>query len=144
MQCRHYKRTLLALIAAAAAAPFASAAPAPTAGVQEMAHIGPQAPATSYGIQPAGLRRYAQVGIRPTFRTYGKRWIPGHWTTESQRVWEPGQTTQVWVPPVFATHYDPCGAPIKVLVTPGHYKTVTSPGCWVSKRVRVWKAGYWC
>ncbi|MHC4894057.1 MAG: hypothetical protein ACYTFV_12025 [Planctomycetota bacterium] len=136
MQCRHYKRTLLALIAAAAAAPFASAAPAPTAGVQEMAHIGPQAPATSYGIQPAGLRRY--------FRTYGKRWIPGHWTTESQRVWEPGQTTQVWVPPVFATHYDPCGAPIKVLVTPGHYKTVTSPGCWVSKRVRVWKAGYWC
>ena len=132
---------------AAAIAPLASAAPspAPAPAPQELSiRVGAKASPFTVGAhyQRAGFQAYGGARQRG-FGRYGKRWIPGHWTVESQRVWQPGATKQVWVPPVYATHYDECGLPFQVLVQAGHYKTVTEPGCWTTKRVRIWKPGCW-
>jgi len=35
-----------------------------------------------------------------------------------------GYTKQVWVPPVYATHYDPCGRSYQVCVRRGYHKQV--------------------
>ena len=133
-----------ALLASAALAPFASAAPAPQEALPSVggAAFSVGAPALSTQLPHVGPR----VGFQRRgngFRNYGKRWVPGHWTVTTQRVWQPGVSKQVWVPPVYATKYDHCGNPYQVLVTPGHHKTVVEPGCWASKRVRVWKPGCW-
>lgn len=147
MPRRSIRRLALAALAAAAIAPLASAAPspAPVAAPQEFSirvgsEVGPFTIGARY--QRSGSR--AHTGPRQRgFGNYGKRWVPGHWAIESQRVWVPGQSSQVWVPPVYGTHYDECGLPVQVLVKAGYYKTVTQPGCWTTKRVRVWKPGCW-
>jgi hypothetical protein len=61
-----------------------------------------------------------------------------------RRVFEPGRSVRVWVPPVYETRFDACGRPHRVLVTPGHHALRSEPGRWVSKRVRVWAPGRWC
>ncbi|MEO0650344.1 MAG: hypothetical protein AAFZ65_06670 [Planctomycetota bacterium] len=125
MQRQSFRRLALAALAAAAIAPLASAAPAPAP--QELSvHVGTQVGPFTIGAsyQKAGFRSYGGVRQRG-FGRYGQRWVPGHWTVESQRIWQPGQSRQVWVQPVYATRYDECGVPYQVLVKAGYYKTIS-------------------
>ena len=50
---------------------------------------------------------------------------------------------QVWVDPVYETRYDNCGNPIQVLVTPGHYRTVQTPGHWETRPRTIRHPGRW-
>ena len=75
-------------------------------------------------------------------------WIPGRYELSCERVWIPGSSRNVWVPPVYREHYEyPCEGGfrrrVRVLVSPGYWRTVTSPGHYESRSVRVWQPGHW-
>lgn len=72
-----------------------------------------------------------------------RRWVPGHVQVVHERVWVPGCTRQVWVPPVYETRYDRCGNPIQVLRSPGHYRTVQDPGRWEMQARQIQHPGRW-
>lgn len=62
----------------------------------------------------------------------------GHWETRVERVWVPGPTRQVWVPPVYETRYDHCGRRYQVEVRCGYWDTIQEQGCWENRETRVW------
>lgn len=124
----------LALLVLAAATPFASAQDraAPPGSDQQHSGLWPEFASQA----PLGSQRGG-------FENYGKRWVPGHWTVQMKRVWQPGRSVRVWVEAVYALRLDACGNSVRVLVTPGHWTTRSEPGCWVSQRVKVWVPGRW-
>ena len=72
-----------------------------------------------------------------------RTWVPGHYEVRCERVWVPGCTRQEWVPARYEWRIDTCGRRFQVLVEPGHWITVTDPGRYEAREVRVWVPGYW-
>lgn len=70
-------------------------------------------------------------------------WIRGYWKTVDEKVWVAGSKEKVWREPVYETRHDSCGRAYRVLVRPGFWEWVQTPGCWVTRPQRVWVAGHW-
>ena len=70
-------------------------------------------------------------------------WVPGHFEVLKQTVWVPGSSRQVWIAPAYATRFDACGRAYQVCSRPGHWRTITEPGRYETRRVRAWIDGYW-
>jgi hypothetical protein len=62
----------------------------------------------------------------------------GRWETRTERVWVPGASRKVWVPPIYRTRYDHCGHAYQVQVRPGYWDTIQEQGCWEHRDTRVW------
>ncbi len=109
------------------------------------------APTASAGDLSLGLKLGKRSSIHLSFgdrhhyrRCAPKRvWVPGCYTTVAKRVFVPGEKRKVWIEPVYETRYDDCGRPVRVLVCEGYWKVHTTPGRYVTKRVKVWKPGHW-
>lgn len=80
-----------------------------------------------------------------TRRTYGhaRVWVPGCYETVLRRVWVPGGVRRVYEEPRYELRTDSCGNPVRVLVCHGGWRTKYVPGCYETKRVRVWRPGHW-
>lgn len=59
---------------------------------------------------------------------------PVHREVVHERVWVPGCSRRVWVPPVYETRYDGCGRPYVVEVACGHRETIHEPGYYELRR----------
>jgi hypothetical protein len=103
-------------------------------------------PAHARGCAPA-----ASVVVRSTQASYpavrraahAPVWVPGHTLEVTRRVWSPGRTCREWIPPLYATRYDPCGRPRQVCVRPGRWHTLHEPGRFETRLERVWVPGRW-
>ena len=54
----------------------------------------------------------------------------------TKKVWVPGYTTRVWVPPRYDYVRQPCGRVVRVCVCNGYYDTRHVPGYYTYKKVR--------
>ena len=72
-----------------------------------------------------------------------KVWVPGHYKPVVQQVWVPGCHQQIWVEPVYQTHYGAYGKPIQVCVSQGHWKQAWVPGHYAPQTVKVFQPGGW-
>ncbi|MDP6538850.1 MAG: hypothetical protein QF903_12315 [Planctomycetota bacterium] len=106
----------------------------PRSGWTVQASLG--APSRSY----AGPRGYRSSCAKPLAR---RIWVPGHYETVAERHWVPGATRRIWVPASHGVVYDACGRARTVLVSAGHWETVTDPGRFEIRHVRVWRPGAW-
>ncbi len=97
--------------------------------------------------EPASAQRRSHGDVRQTTSSrsttslhvqIGRGYNGGHYETRNQRVWVPGFSRQVWVPPSYAWHYDSCGNRHQVLVHAGHYRTERTPGRYETRREQVW------
>lgn len=68
-------------------------------------------------------------------------WIPGSYRTEVRRVWVPARSERRWFAPVYETRYRACGTAYRVLVRAGAWRTVTVPGYYDERPVKVWVPG---
>ena len=85
--------------------------------------------------------------VRPSACSHGyvtsRVWVPGHYESVCERVWVPGLSQRVWVDPIFELRYDSCGNALRVLASPGHWKTIQQPGHFEDRSVRLWTPGHW-
>lgn len=66
----------------------------------------------------------------------------GHYATRTHTVLvSPERHERVWVEPVYATRYDSCGTPYRVLIREGHWKTLHIPAQYETRTERYWVAG---
>jgi hypothetical protein len=93
-------------------------------------------PALSYGGYRSSRVRHAPCRPRRVF-------VPGHYEWVEQGQWVPGPTRQVWIAPAHQVVLDSCGRPRTVLLTAGHFESVTGQGHFVVHQVRVWRPGAW-
>ncbi len=82
------------------------------------------------------------AGYRRGARTR-RVWVPGRYELVQKRVWIPGAMRQVWMPARYETHYDHCGQPYSVLISPGRYECITDPGHWEYRDERGWRDPHW-
>jgi hypothetical protein len=114
---------------------------APAAAQRLSVSIGAQ---TRYGALGVTLGAPVCHAPRPAPRV----WIPGRYELVCERVYVPGETRKVWVPPVYRDRYELTYAGgvrrrVSVLVSPGYWRTETSPGHYETRSVRVWVPGHW-
>ena len=66
----------------------------------------------------------------------------GHYETRTHTVLiAPARYERVWVEPVYATRYDSCGTPYRVLIREGYWDTVHIPAQYETRTERYWVAG---
>ncbi len=70
-------------------------------------------------------------------------WVPGHHEIVCERVWVPGRLERTWVEAVFELRRDACGNTVRVLLVPGHWRTIRHSGHFELRRTRVWQPGCW-
>ena len=92
--------------------------------------------ALSYGGYRRSRVQHAPCRTRRVF-------VPGHYEWVEQRQWVPGPTRQVWIAPAHQVVLDSFGRPRTVLLTAGHFESITSPGHFEVHRVPVWRPGTW-
>lgn len=70
--------------------------------------------------------------------------MPGHYVTRTQKVLvAPAYDDTRWVPPVYATRYDTCGTPYKVIVRRGYHDKVHVPARYQTRHTKVWVPGHY-
>lgn len=120
--------------------------------VAATAFAAPRAEAQGLELHFGKKTKHGHVGItystaRPTYAPAHcpppRVWIPGHFETRCQQVFVPGESQQVWVPPVYEWRYDACGRAYQVCVQGGYWRTVCSPGHYENREVQVWVDGCW-
>ena len=84
---------------------------------------------------------YRSPRVYSRYRTPA-RWVPGHWTWVSRRVWIPGRSEQRRVPAVYRREIHD-GREILVLEREERRERVWIPGRYETRRQRVWVEGYW-
>lgn len=84
---------------------------------------------------------YRSPRVHTRYRTPA-RWVPGHWTWVSQRVWVPGRSDLRRVPAVYRREFHG-GREILVLEQEERWERVWIPGRYETRRQRVWVDGYW-
>lgn len=72
----------------------------------------------------------------------GHRSYSTHYTTT--RVWVPGCSKRVWVPPRYEYRRRPCGTLVRICVSAGYYNTVYTDGYYTYKRVPVYNRSSNC
>jgi hypothetical protein len=72
-----------------------------------------------------------------------QEWVPAHYETIREKVWVAGREEKVWVEPIYETRCDYHGRPIHVLVRPGHWKKICTPGHYEYCERKVWVEGCW-
>ena len=70
-----------------------------------------------------------------------KQYVPGHYETVERKVWVPESKQKVWIPACYETRYDPCGLPYQVMVSPGRWDVVCTPGYFETRCEQVWVPG---
>jgi hypothetical protein len=116
----------------------------------------PLAAADGFGITFGATGKHAGFGIEFTTRAIAapappppaiqcapEVWVPGHYEVVLQPVWVEGPAREVWCAPAYQWRRDSCGRLFKIMVSPGHWTTVTSPGHNETRRVEVWQPGRW-
>jgi len=126
-------KILAAVLALAAAAPFANAqSPGASYGRRGVSHAPLATPRLAYGHAvhrlPAPVRR---------------AWIPGHFERVQRRVWVDDEPERQWLPPLYETRVDGCGRTVRILVREGSWVVVHRPGHFETRWVEVWVAGRW-
>jgi hypothetical protein len=92
-----------------------------------------------HGSISIGFRGGERRECRPSYRV----WSPGHYETREQSVWVEGECRRVWVEPRYEWRTDYRGCRSRVLVRPGYWDTVRTPGHYETRRVQVWVEGCW-
>ena len=71
-----------------------------------------------------------------------KRWVPESYRYVTEKIWVPGHSERVWVPPVYETRRTRSGLS-RVLVKPGHYVTEQRPGRFEHVKRKLKVPGRW-
>lgn len=62
----------------------------------------------------------------------------GRYEYRNERTWVPGYNRRVWVEPVYEWRYQDCGPRYRVLVRKGYHRSVSVPGRYENRQVKVW------
>lgn len=95
---------------------------------------------SSYGHRS---RSGAFVGVWAPPPAPRRIWVPAFTEVVHERVYVPGATRQVWVPPRYGKRTDPCGRRVRVELSPGHWRTEREPGRWETVARTVHHPGHW-
>lgn len=82
-------------------------------------------------------------GFKHVERPRPRVWVDGHYENRCERVWIEGCAKQVWVEPVFERRFDACGRELQVLLRPGCWQWVQTPGHFELRNVQSWVPGHW-
>lgn len=114
----------------------------PTLAALPLLGLDAQAGGISIGYSKHG--KHSSIGVQIGFPVCAPRPAPpqygGRWETVVERVWVPGACERVWVEPVYATRYDPCGRAYQVCVRAGYWNTIQHPGHYEERSHRVWRS----
>lgn len=99
----------------------------------------------SFSIGKRGKHGHVGIGIaaRGCHSHHHGCWqvTPGHYEVVCERVFVPGRCEKIWIAPVYRTEYTHCGNAVQVLVTPGHFKSISHPGHYETIEKKIWVPG---
>ena len=99
---------------------------------------------SSHNHRSNSVRVGYSTGNKCTTTVQRRRYVPGHYKTETRRVLVcAGRYERRHVPAVYETRYYPCGMPYRVMVKPACYQNFWVPARYETKCVRVWVPGRW-